>query len=82
MLYGMFTQYNVRNIAGYNKKRQSEGSSKLPFIVVIIDEMSDMMMTAAKIVEEYIVRLGQKARAAGIHVVGATQRPSVGCHIA
>lgn len=75
--YELLAQYNVRNISGYNKKRMAEGNKKLPFLVVVVDEMSDMMMTARKQVEDHIVRIGQKARAAGIHFIGATQRPSV-----
>lgn len=74
--YELLAQYDVRNISGYNKKRLAEGNKKLPFLVVVVDEMSDMMMTASKQVESYIVRIGQKARAAGIHFIGATQRPS------
>lgn len=74
--YELLARYNVRHITGYNKKRLAEGNKKLPFLVVVVDEMSDMMMTASKQVESYIVRIGQKARAAGIHFIGATQRPS------
>lgn len=74
--YELLAQYDVRNISGYNKKRLAEGNKKLPFLVVVVDEISDMMMTASKQVESYIVRIGQKARAAGIHFIGATQRPS------
>ena len=75
--YELLAQYNVRNISGYNKKRLAEGNKKLPFLVVVVDEMSDMMMTAGKKVEAHIIRIAQKARAAGIHFIGATQRPSV-----
>lgn len=75
--YELLAQYNVRNISGYNKKRLAEGNKKLPFLVVVVDEMSDMMMTAGKQVEAHIIRIAQKARAAGIHFIGATQRPSV-----
>ena len=63
----------VRNIAGYNKK----SAERMPFIVVIIDEMADLMMTAGKQAEKQIVRIAQKARAVGIHLILTTQRPSV-----
>ena len=78
-----FAKVGVRNIAGFNAKveefnAQSEYKQvPLPFIVVIVDELADLMMVASKEVEDAIIRLGQKARAAGIHMILATQRPSV-----
>lgn len=74
--YTLFNQNKVRNLEGYNKLVE-EGGEKLPQIVVFIDELADLMMVAAKDVEDAICRLAQKARAAGIHLVVATQRPSV-----
>ena len=71
--YGLFAKSQVRKIDDYNKQAEE----KLPFIVVIIDELSDLMMVAAVDVEDAILRLAQKARAAGIHLILATQRPSV-----
>ena len=75
--YSLFAQKNVRNIAGYNELAEKEGNYKLPHMVIIIDELADLMMVAAKDVEDAICRLAQKARAAGMHLVIATQRPSV-----
>ena len=78
--YSMFSGANVRNIGGYNayvEKHADEDIERMPQIVVVIDELADLMMVAAKEVEDYIVRLCQKARAAGIHLIIATQRPSV-----
>lgn len=86
--YQLFAKYNVRNIEGYNKKLedspeefltegQTEAPKKMPLIVVIVDELADLMMVAHGEVEDSIVRLSQLARAAGIHLIIATQRPSV-----
>ena len=81
--YELFSKVGARNIAGYNAKvteynAQSEYKQiPLPLIVVIVDELADLMMVASKEVEDTIIRLGQKARAAGIHMILATQRPSV-----
>lgn len=81
--YELFSHFGVRNIAGYNAKvedfnAQSETKHiPLPLLVVIVDELADLMMVASKEVEDAIIRLGQKARAAGIHMILATQRPSV-----
>ncbi len=71
--YSMMNEEGTRNLEGYNQK----ASEKLPYIVVFIDEMADLMMTAGKEVEHYVQRLAQMARACGIHLVMATQRPSV-----
>ncbi|MFO8061789.1 MAG: DNA translocase FtsK 4TM domain-containing protein [bacterium] len=71
--YKEFAKLNVRNIEEYNKK----SSSKKPYIVVIIDEMADLMMTASKEIEHHVTRLAQMSRAVGIHLILATQRPSV-----
>ncbi|MGL5917183.1 MAG: DNA translocase FtsK, partial [Culicoidibacterales bacterium] len=73
--YEAFAALGVRNIEGYNE--QAEASDKMPFIVVIIDELADLMLVASKDVEESIMRITQMARAAGIHLIVATQRPSV-----
>ena len=76
--YNLFAAKGVRDIKGYNKAiEKEEGQGKLPQIVIIVDELADLMMIAAKDVEEAICRLAQKARAAGMHLVIATQRPSV-----
>lgn len=83
--YQLFAQYNVRNLQGYNDKVKAvtgseegnEDLKKLPQIVIIVDELADLMMVAHGEVEDAIVRLSQLARAAGIHLVIATQRPSV-----
>ena len=76
--YNKFAQKGVRDLKGYNKAIEKENeNAKLPQIVIIIDELADLMMVAAKEVEEALCRLAQKARAAGMHLVIATQRPSV-----
>jgi len=76
--YGLFAAKGVRDMKGYNAAIEKEGSQeKLPHIVIIIDELADLMMVAAKDVEDAICRLAQMARAAGMHLVIATQRPSV-----
>lgn len=77
--YKLFAEYEVRNIQGYNEAVMETGEEDkfMPQIVIIIDELADLMMVAAKDVENYICRLAQLARAAGIHLVIATQRPSV-----
>ncbi len=76
--YSLFASKGVRDIKGYNEQVEKEGSAeKLPQIVIIIDELADLMMVAAKDVEDAICRLAQMARAAGMHLVIATQRPSV-----
>ena len=75
--YREMTEIGVRNISGFNEKDLSESKKKMPYIVVIVDEMADLMMIAGKEIENYIQRLSQMARAAGIHIIMATQRPSV-----
>lgn len=75
--YGLIAQAGVRNIDGYNKQFEEEPEKKLPSIVIIIDELADLMMVAPHDVEDAICRIAQKARAAGIYLVLATQRPSV-----
>ena len=71
--YKLMTSVGVKNIDGYNSKHKKH----MPYIVVIVDEMSDLMLVAGKEIENYIQRLSQMARAAGIHIIMATQRPSV-----
>lgn len=81
--YELFSKTGVRNIEGFNEKvadyntQSDQKQIPLPLIVVIVDELADLMMVASKEVEDAIIRLGQKARAAGIHMILATQRPSV-----
>lgn len=81
--YDLFSENNVRNIDGYNqwathhnKKNPDQSKEILPYIVVILDEVADLMMVASKDVEDCIMRISQMARAAGIHLIVATQRPS------
>ena len=71
--YKLMSKVGVRNIDGYNTKHKL----KMPYIVVVVDEMSDLMLVAGKEIENYIQKLSQMARAAGIHIIMATQRPSV-----
>ncbi|ENC9216942.1 cell division protein FtsK [Campylobacter lari] len=75
--YRLMAEAKTKNIENYNEKIKEQSGEILPFIVVIIDELADLMMTAGKDVEFYIGRLAQMARASGIHLIVATQRPSV-----
>jgi len=75
--YETMAERRVRNLAGYNEKARKEGFAPLPYIVLIIDEMADLMMTAKEDVETPLARLAQMSRAVGIHTILATQRPSV-----
>jgi len=77
--YRLLASMNTRDIINYNEKikKEKKKGERLPFIVIIIDELADLMMVASKEIEGYITRIAQKARAVGIHLVLATQRPSV-----
>src|SRR5699024_760195 len=76
--YKSFADTGVRDIKGYNRLAEENGElSPMPQVVIIIDELADLMMASPKDVEDYICRLAQMARAAGMHLVIATQRPSV-----
>lgn len=75
--YEKMSHYGVRNVFEYNKVAKSYGQEPFPFVVIIIDELSDLMMTVGREIEDLITRITQMARAAGIHMIIATQRPSV-----
>ena len=75
--FKLFAEYGVRDLAGFNQKRAKENIAPLPQIVIIVDELADLMMVAGKEVEESICRIAQLARACGMHLIIATQRPSV-----
>ncbi len=75
--YKNFAKLSVRNIQGYNERAPSKNLPKVPYVVVVIDELADLMVVAGKEIEDLIQRLAQMARAVGIHLVLATQRPSV-----
>lgn len=75
--YKIISHSKTKNIESYNEKAKQDGTELMPYIVIIIDELADLMMTSGKDVEVYIARLAQMARASGIHLIVATQRPSV-----
>lgn len=75
--YQSFAEHGVRNMEGFNEVAKKKKLQSLPYIVIIVDELADLMMVSANEVEDYIARLAQMARAAGMHLVIATQRPSV-----
>ncbi len=75
--YQLLNKANTRDLSRYNEYLTKRGEERLPFIVIIIDEMADLMMTAAEEVEKHVCRLAQMARAVGMHLIIATQRPSV-----
>ncbi len=75
--YRMMSQVGARNLEQYNQKVQAEGGEALPYLVIVVDELADLMITAPKEVEQAILRLAQMARATGMHLILATQRPSV-----
>jgi len=75
--YKLLARHGTRNIAAYNAKAEAEGREKLPYLVLVVDELADLMMLAPETTERVITRLAQLARATGIHLILATQRPSV-----
>ena len=75
--YDLLAESGKRNIAEYNSMMKKSKKDLMPYIVLMVDELADLMMTSGRAVEDPITRLAQKARAVGIHLVVATQRPSV-----